>query len=337
LIFITVVAGQWLFSQTVDAPYEVATWWGFRKAAISYTFDDGCPNQLAIAVPLFDEFGFPLTLFAVTDWSPDWNALRRAAARGHEIASHTVSHPHLDELNEEAQIAELKNSRDEINAQVTNQKCLTIAYPYCVAGDDSICAEYYLAARACQGYIESNNPDNFLNISSIICGSVGFVKTAADFQDSADQAASVNGWCVYLIHGLDTENDGWSPTSSDALRRSLEYLDAHRNTFWVATFVDVVRYIRERNAVSVIETACRENRIAVRVTDTLKNEIYNHPITIRRPLPDGWLSASVRQGERLINSQVVVVDMVRYIMFDAVPDDKKVIITSSTATGFKNH
>lgn len=336
MIFITVVAGQWLFSQTVDTPYEVATWWGFRQAAISYTFDDGCPNQLALAVPLFDEFGFPLTLFTVTDWSPDWNALRRAAARGHEIASHTVSHPHLDKLNEEGQIAELKNSRDEIDAQVTSQKCLTIAYPYCVAGDDSICAEYYLAARACQGYIESNNPDNFLNISSIICGSNGPVQTGWDFRRRADRAASANGWCVYLIHGLDTENDGWSPTSSRELRRSLKYLDTNRETFWVATFVDVVRYIRERNAFSVIETGCQENRIVVQVTDTLDNEIYNHPITIRRLLPDGWLAATVKQGERRMNSQVIAADMVRYIMFDAVPDGGEVIITGSVVPGFEN-
>ncbi|GHU72864.1 hypothetical protein FACS189413_16550 [Bacteroidia bacterium] len=34
------------YSQHIDAPYEVATWAGFTEAAISYTFDDDCRNQL---------------------------------------------------------------------------------------------------------------------------------------------------------------------------------------------------------------------------------------------------------------------------------------------------
>lgn len=50
--------GQAGYSQTISPPYEVATWQGFRTAAISYTFDDGCANQYTIALPMFDEFGF---------------------------------------------------------------------------------------------------------------------------------------------------------------------------------------------------------------------------------------------------------------------------------------
>jgi oligosaccharide reducing-end xylanase len=56
------------YSRTVDRRYELGTWPGFRQAAVSYTFDDGCSNQFAIALPMFNQFGFKLTLFTVTDW-----------------------------------------------------------------------------------------------------------------------------------------------------------------------------------------------------------------------------------------------------------------------------
>jgi len=55
-----------VYSNTIDSPYEVGTWAGFKKAAISYTFDDGNSNQFAITMPMFDEFGFKMTLFTVT-------------------------------------------------------------------------------------------------------------------------------------------------------------------------------------------------------------------------------------------------------------------------------
>jgi hypothetical protein len=55
---------------TIDSLYEVATWSKFHDAAISYTFDDNCANQLALAVPMFNNYGFTLTLFTVTDWGP---------------------------------------------------------------------------------------------------------------------------------------------------------------------------------------------------------------------------------------------------------------------------
>ena len=98
------------YSQTIVEPYEIGTWQGFRRAAISYTFDDGSSNQFAIAVPIFDEFNFNLTLFTVTNanwsWPPDWTALQRSASQGHEIGSHTVTHTSLSGMNDTLQTAE---------------------------------------------------------------------------------------------------------------------------------------------------------------------------------------------------------------------------------------
>jgi len=326
LFSVFLAAGSVGYSQTIDTPYEVGTWSGFRSAAISYTFDDGCVNQFAKAIPMFNEFDFKLTLFTVTGWSPNWTALQNAATAGHEIASHTVTHPSLSGMTIAQQTTELKNSQDVINAHITSRKCITLAYPYCVPSNQALTAQYYIAARHCQGYIESSTPANFYQISSLICGNLGSVKTAADFNQKFENTAASKGWCVLLIHGIDNDG-GYSPLPSTTLRASLEYLDAHRDKFWVSTFGNVVRYVRERNAVSVAESSNQDTSITLQVTDTLDNAIYNYPITIRRPLPQNWTSIYVLQNGRLVDTRIMEIDSKKYAMFDVVPDGGDIVLS----------
>lgn len=325
--------GNLSYSQNVNPPYEVGVWQGFRTAAITFTFDDGSPNQFAIAIPMFNEFGFKLTLFIVTSpswgWPANWTMLQNAASQGHEIASHTVTHTSLGGLSDEQQTVELKDSQDEINAHITGQKCITMAYPYCVVGNRSICAQYYIAARGGAGYVEPRTPGDFMNISSIICGTEGSVKTAQDFINRANSAASSKGWCVLLLHGIDNDG-GWSPVTSAMLRADLDYLKANQDKFWVSTFANIARYIKERNAVSVMELSNQDSSITLQVTDNLADSIYNYPITLRRPLPTNWQAACVLQNNQAVETQIVEINSTKYMMFDVVPDGGNIVISSST-------
>lgn len=311
----------------VAAPYEVGTWPGFCSAAVTYTFDDGCAKQYTVAIPMFDEFGFQMTLYPVIDWKPNWPALQAAAKKGHEIGSHTVSHTNdLNKQPAEQQEKELAGSQAAINSHITDQNCLTIAYPFCQPLDKAITEKYYIAARHCQGAIEANTPKDMYQISSIICGSQGSIKTPADFNAKFAKAVSTKGWCVFLIHGID-DDGGFSPLKSETLRAGLEYLKAHKDKFWVATFVNVAKYIRERNDVSIAESSSAPNSITLKITDTLDNVIYNYPLTLRRPLPDGWAGAKVSQGSRSADATVAEVDSKKYITFDAVPDGGDVVLS----------
>ena len=320
------------FSQNIDSPYEIANWPDFKTAAVSYTFDDGCSNQFAKAIPIFDEFGYKLTLFIVTDWITNWELIKSAAAGGHEIANHTVTHPNLSQLAVDIQETELDSCSALINDKIDSEVCFTMAYPYCALANASLCKSRFIAVRGCQGFIEPKTPGNFMNVSSLICGDQGPVKTTANFQTQATNAAKKSGWLVYLIHGIDNDG-GYSPLSSDILKESLQYLKNNEALFWVADFGTVARYIKERNSLTVKETSIQDDLITLTVSDTLKNDIFNIPVTIRRTLPEGWVSINVIQNGNDVNSSITEVSGVKYLMFSVIPDSGEVELIKNDITG----
>jgi len=320
-------------AQKVDAPYEVATWFGFRDAAVSYTFDDGCSNQFVKAIPLFDEFGYKMTLFTVINWpSTNWTKLQSAANNGHEVASHTLNHPNLSTVSLSNQLLELQNSRLEIDKKITNAKCLTIAYPNCAVGDYATVGQNYISARGCQGFIEGKTPKDFLNISSLVCGTESTLKTADNLNSKITSAITTKGWLVFLFHGIDNDG-GYSPFSSVELRKSLEYVQKIDSQIWVATFLNATLYVRERNAVNVHELSSTSDLITLAVTDALDNAVYNLPISLSRSLPLGWTSAEVTQNGKVIASKLVGTGTAKKIQFNVVPDAGEVKISKGLNTG----
>jgi hypothetical protein len=325
---------------SVAAPYEIGTWEGFRWAAISYTFDDNVPQQYSIAVPMFQAAGFKITLFTVinqwwgTSWT--WSMAQTAASYGDEIASHTVTHTSLTSVSPTQLTNELANSQSTINSYITNESCVTLAYPNClVPANETLVAQYYIAARGCSGSLVPSTPSDFMNISSFVLGSAGSYTTAASINNLANSATNSSKWCVYLIHSIDVNND-YSPLSSTVLQASVNYLSTNQNKFWVETFGNVVCYIKERNAASVAETANSGDSITIQVTDGLNDSIYNYPITLRRPMPTNWPGAVVLQNNKPIATQLVTVGSTNFVMFDVVPDGGDVTLSKLTSPVLSN-
>jgi peptidoglycan/xylan/chitin deacetylase (PgdA/CDA1 family) len=328
LTLFTILQG---FNAIAGNKYQIATWYNFTSAAISYTYDDNCSNQTKVVIPMMNEFDFKGTFYPVVNWGPDWSKFSAAAENGHEIGCHTMNHPSLGNISVDSQRYEISKSVEEINKRILSQKVTTIAYPNCVPSDAGLNSEYFIAGRNCQGTVENPTPTNFFNISSIICGANGSVKTSADFIDRAERAKVKEGWAVYLIHGIDGDG-GYSNISSKTLRKSFEYFDTLRTDYWVSTFSNVARYIYERNAATVTEVSATSNAIELNITDTLNNAIFTIPLTLRTELPTGWDWAEAKQVSgtvNVMNCTVVTVDTKKYIQFDAVPDGGLVILTKA--------
>lgn len=104
-------------------------------------------------MPALERLGVPVTVFACPAYADagtaidvpelageataypnevltmDWEALREAADRGVEVASHTVTHPHLTELSDRELDCELGESRERLEAELS-RPCRFLSYPY---------------------------------------------------------------------------------------------------------------------------------------------------------------------------------------------------------------
>jgi peptidoglycan/xylan/chitin deacetylase (PgdA/CDA1 family) len=310
--------------------YEIATWQGFKKAAISYTFDDGLPTDLSIAVPLFDEFGYKLTMFvpSATSRKNNWKGIKSAAENGHEVGSHTVHHVGMDVLSVKQQEKELLPSIDTIDSIIPANRCLTMAYPYCLQGNDSLVEKHFVAARGCQGFVEGPTPKNMMYVSSITCGKQG-LNSLVEFTEKAEEAINKNGFLVYLMHIIADNSDWFSPTSPSLLRSSLNYFSKNKNLYWVDTFGNITRYIKERNCANIIELDKNDSSITIQLTDSLRNDIYNIPLTIRVLVSSAWSNAKIKQAEKEVPFALVQENGQLYAMFDVIPDGGYIRISKS--------
>jgi peptidoglycan/xylan/chitin deacetylase (PgdA/CDA1 family) len=307
------------FAATIPAPYELATWRGFSASAVSYTFDDNSPKQFSVAQPMFDAKGLHATFFCIVgSLSPSqWATIESASAKGHEIGSHTLSHPDLTKLTDAQATTEESGAKRLIESH-TGKKCVSLAYPYCTVPKESITSQYYSFARSCNGSLVPSTPSDFLSI-----GSLG---PDAGMDAPSDSAASSGSWLVWLIHGID-DDAACCPIASALLQSNLDYVTASPNKWWIETFGNVSRYIQERNASVLTVVSDGATNITLRLTNSLDNAIFNYPVTLRRPLPGGW-AAAVTQNGASVSNQVVNGNL----MFDVVPNGGDIVLSKMEKT-----
>lgn len=296
--------------------YSVATWRDNAKCAVSFTFDDGCANQLTTGIPLFAKYDKCATFYLVKDWVGDWTPWKEAAAAGHEIACHTVTHPNLYELSEQEVREQLVECQKAIDANVEQQHMPTIAYPYCATPQNTkLVSDSFIAGRICDGRIEPATPADFVRISSFGVGSESQFKSCDSLIPLFEKTRSEGGWCTLLYHELDG-GPGYSPFPSVELDKTLAYLtnDGNNSGYWVAPFAEVARYILRRNATTVEEISTTSDSFSFKVK-TLPAVYDDEVITIERNLPEGWTKCTMQNtqsgtcdivGDKIVMSIVAV-------------------------------
>jgi oligosaccharide reducing-end xylanase len=312
----------------VDAPFEIGTWGNFAKGAVSHTFDDwptsGATQITATGMDAFDEKKIHMTIFISTDGltSDNWKSLQTAYSHGHEVGSHNQQHS--------TDASGVINSHNAIIKNVPGEKAVSIAYPFCNPLGDEEVLKYYIAGRICNEQINNKTPGNFAQIGAKGVGAGGgnYPNDVASFNSVADQAANTNGWAVYMHHGIGSDNHSWAVTNLNELKKHLDYLDKNRDKIWAETFGNVARYIKERDAVSLTVKSSANSMIIISCKDNLADSIYNYPLTIRCPFPDGWETAAITQNNKPVENSIVTINSKKYIMFNAVPDGGDIVIAS---------
>jgi peptidoglycan/xylan/chitin deacetylase (PgdA/CDA1 family) len=115
-------------------------------------FDDSHRSQIDYAKPILDKYGFKATFFHVCGWigNDDWQQIAKLKQEGMDIQAHTVEHPDLNKVSEEALEREVAGSKQCFHDRGFNTTIF--AYPFGVGSHNSTIvdqvAQSYDLARA---------------------------------------------------------------------------------------------------------------------------------------------------------------------------------------------
>jgi peptidoglycan/xylan/chitin deacetylase (PgdA/CDA1 family) len=110
------------------------------------TLDDGFEDNYTAAFPILSEFSVPATIFLSTghlgssnQWMSssnypqrsmmNWEMVSEMARHGIDFGAHTVTHPRLSQLDNNAALSEIRDSKKQIEDKI-GTGCRHFAYPY---------------------------------------------------------------------------------------------------------------------------------------------------------------------------------------------------------------
>lgn len=293
---------------------SIASYYGGRKAAVSYTFDDGIQDQYTLAYPEMKRRGIRATFAIIgskvdgiikaknTDPVPamTWTQIRQLYADGFEIASHGWNHRGLPRLDEASLKQEVQKNDSAIVDEI-GQYPLTFVYPGNSKNDTVVT------------FVESTRVGSRTKQTRF-----GGSKDTAYMNAFVDNLLKTGSWGVTMTHGIATGYDHFQDPTQ--LYSHWDYVSTLQDQLWVAPFCEVAAYVKERDAVKLDVRLCG-NCIDVTPTCPLNPTLFTQLLTLEYHGPGQLLSA--RQG----NHELKVYENGRRQFVDFNPHGKTILLT----------
>ena len=233
-------------------------WPDGKRAAISLTFDDARFSQVDRGLPILDEYGAKATFYvSIRSLEERVNDWRRAAANGHEIGNHSMTHPcsgnfpfarerALEDYTIETIRSELEQA-NKIIKRLLGVRPVSYAYP-CgqkfvgrgrnVKSYVPVVAEQFLAGR---GWMDewANDPA-FCDMAQLMAMELDG-KDFEQVKQLIDRTTANGGWLVFCGHEIG--EGGRQTTLSATLKAICEYAQDPDNGLWLDSVENVTRYI----------------------------------------------------------------------------------------------
>lgn len=200
----------------------------FNRPIVSLSFDDGWLTTYETAFPLLKTYGLTSTQYIVTSYLGTFgfmtgDQVKAMDQAGHEIGSHTVSHPDLTTSSNSGLGSELKQSQATLKT-LLGKPVTSFAIPYGSYNKTVLAGikQYYASARSSDlGFNTLNN----LNPYNLRIQYVGASTTSAEVKGWIDEAIKTKSWLVILYHQINTSGSEYSTTPAQ-FEQNLQALQA---------------------------------------------------------------------------------------------------------------
>ncbi len=267
-LLIAVSCTVWAISATAQCDIHVAKYYGDRKAAVSYTFDDGLLEHYMRVFPELKRRGLKATFGIIGSkvgrdmkGTPcvTWEQLRIMAADGQEIASHGWGHKNVSKLSGEELRHEVEHNDSVIHDSV-GMFPLTYFYPGNRKTPEAVdyCSRGRVTTRTHQVSIGSKRDSLWL-------------------QSWIEGLLKSGSWGVGMTHGITRGYDAFA--DPQVLWSHFDYVCRLRDSLWIAPLRDVGAYVAERDAVR-LNVKQHKGKTTVRPEMRLNRKLFNHPLTL---------------------------------------------------------
>jgi peptidoglycan/xylan/chitin deacetylase (PgdA/CDA1 family) len=202
----------------------------FDKGMVTISIDDGWSTQWTYARGLLNQRGIKSTFYIVTDAvSQNWSGfltlpqLRTLVTDGHEIGSHTLTHPDLTTVSNAELLRQVSQSKSWLLANAGVASVPDFASPYGAYDGRviNVVKQYYASHRAVRNLPNWRDADPY-ELGAFDCHN-GI--SVAQMKGWIDQAVAQRSWVILLFH----EFTPGTPTRSTQVRNSdftaiLDYL-----------------------------------------------------------------------------------------------------------------
>ncbi len=267
---IALLAVVLLVSVNCPAQFKVATYKDGKKAALSFTFDDGASDQLTLAIPQLEKRGWRGTFYIIGSFIPEgdgtgftWDVIRDLGGRGHEIGSHTMTHRNLLEIPYTDAVREVYDCDSLIMAR-TGVRPLSFAYPFNAA-------DARIKDMAESGKVGSRTTQAVLGGRTTVDG----------FTKRLDETINRDGWLITMTHGIEKGYDHF--TDLETFIGYLDLIKGREDDLWIAPFAEVTSYIKERDDVR-LDIRVKGKKVRIAPECSLDREIFHSTLSLETPL-----------------------------------------------------
>lgn len=248
-------------------PTDPFTWPDDYQAAVSLTFDDGLPSQLALAIPILNRFNFRGTFYVNPrdDYRQQLAPWREAVSAGHEVGNHTVSHPcsknlpfisesgrqGLEDMTLEQIEEEIVEAGKRINEVLPVQKVISFAYP-CYqpfvgrgASHRSYVPVVLKHCIAGRGKGERSNDPRYCDLGHLWSWPCERM-SGPNMIGLVEQALTQGRWAVLTFHGI---HEGHLAVSDADFTELCRHLEANRERIWTAPLATIAAHVQEQQTV----------------------------------------------------------------------------------------
>lgn len=317
--------------QEPSAPLvSIAQFKGNKDCAISFIFDDGEPSIATDILPLFEKYGFHTTVAINTGvtfegneniYRGNWDAWRKAKARGHEIANHGANHKALPDLSPEELQIEVMDSF-KIIQEKTGEAPLSFVFPA-----DKTTPE--LTKYVQQKHLIVRDHEALREIYGRLCipiyGGKRFSIPTARLL--IDMAMMRRLWLMPQCHGLfsPTIKKTFKAISLDLLTDQLDYIKENKDKIWMGKFVDVYKYLKEYKETKIDIKKATGNEVEFSLSNNLDKTIYSQPLTVVIN-PEGQQPTHIHAFDQTNQKKIPVQISGDKILLDVVPSGESIVV-----------